>query len=91
MTPGFISGFPATPLIIQSSFFLSISAPKAEAAFRLDRVSPEIRGLCILDMPSAMVAIATARIVWDLEPGTDISPLIIDLLTSSFKVILRLI
>jgi len=38
-----------------------------------------------------MVAIATARIVWDLEPGTDISPLIIDLLTSSFNFSLRLV
>ena len=62
--------FPPVPVIRQRvGSDVSISAPKALHATTAERVSPESRGLAILDVPSAKEAMTTARMVWDLEAG----------------------
>ena len=52
-----------TPSIVSSSSLSLISDPKAFAAFNADSPSPFVRGLTILDLPFARVAISRARIV----------------------------
>jgi hypothetical protein len=39
-----------------------------------DCASSDISGLLSTEVPWVMAAIATARIVWDFEAGTNISP-----------------
>jgi hypothetical protein len=56
------------------SFPISTDAPISRAAAIADRASSDIRGLLRTEIPWAMAAMATARMVWDFEAGTNISP-----------------
>jgi hypothetical protein len=71
--PGLVK-IPPVPVISQQLLFSETTAPRALDAFRDERVSSEIKGERILEIPFAAVATATARTVCDFEPGTDILP-----------------
>ena len=66
--------------IVESSPRL-IQAPRAQAAERQESVSSETSGALMMEEPFARAAMASARMVWDLDPGTAVSPLICECLT----------
>ena len=70
MTPAGSRRLPPVPEIVQMlSLPRLIQAPKVDAAVRLEMVSAETSGDLIMDVPFARVAITSARMVCDFDPG----------------------
>jgi len=67
-------GLPPTPVTVQASPPVPMSAPNARQAATHALVSSESNGARIRDVPSASEPTSSARIVWDLDPGIATEP-----------------
>lgn len=74
-----------TPSIIQLPSSVRILAPNSFAALNAACASADSSGFLSIDCPLAMEAMATARMVCDLEAGIRILPLSFECITLNFK------